>query len=181
MIESFSYKNYLDHIKFHTLFLIDILLIINIIFDIGTLMNQLLMWQLSENITIRFYCEKNNLSNITCCDTISIVGQYHNQSFTLAQDLRGCNIEQLQKNLQKITFAANQPAQALSVSFSNFCIFSLDQCSNILVTLLIHDTVWCYQIIPLQTIQAWTTQLELLHVLMEENEKEQQSRNKPCC
>ena len=100
-------------------------------------MNQILVWQLSENFKLVFSAASADLSTITCCDRLTLTLQSQEKSIVLTSDLSGCQVTKLQQNLKAL--------------------------------------------IDGQTLQAWARQLELLHVVMEENELEKKSRGKGCC
>lgn len=139
-------------------------------------MNQLLVWSLPSSMSLRFFCEAKDLASITCCDTISMVAESGDTSIELVAGLKGCDLTNLQKALDCIGINDQK-----EVSFLDLFSFSCDKIGNVLMTLHHKGSAWSYQVIPSETVKAWVLQLDLLHVLMEENEKEQQARGKGCC
>ncbi len=62
-----------------------------------------------------------------------------------------------------------------------YVAFGVDQCNNFSLDVSSFMQRFYNKTIPVQTLQSWIAQLDLLYVLTEENEKEKQSRGKGCC
>ena len=139
-------------------------------------MHQILFWQLSHQFKLVFSSAAADLGSITCCDRLTLSFRDKQKTIILATDLAGCEIEKLKKLLQSLVVKEQK-----SVNFLNCMTVSLDSFDQALVTLQGLDGATCYQIIDLFMIQGWIQQLELLHVLMEENDLEKKSRGKGCC
>jgi hypothetical protein len=139
-------------------------------------MHQILVWQLSQDFKILFQSLVCDLGSITCCDTLTLTLQGNDQSIVFESNVSGCQVANLQTALQLLI-----DGQKKSVSFLNSLVVSIDSFDHILLEIKKDDTVFCYQLIDLQTIKGWSKQLELLHVLMEENEMEKKNRGKGCC
>lgn len=139
-------------------------------------MNQILVWQLSPEFKILFLSASADLGTITCCDTLTLTLQGKGQSIIFASNVPGCDVAGLQKNLYLLIDAHQK-----SVNFLDSLFLSIDSFGQILLKITQNEIDICYQLIDLQLIKGWARQLELLHVLMEENEMEQKSRGKGCC
>lgn len=139
-------------------------------------MNQLLVWSLPSGMSLQFICEVKDLASITCCDKVSIVAKYNDVSIELAVGLKACDLAQLQKTIESIGITDSKENSCLNVF-----VFSRDQFDNVLMSLYHNGVVWSFQVIASDVVMSWALQLDLLHVLMEENEKEQEARGKGCC
>lgn len=139
-------------------------------------MNQILVWPLSDTLKINFSSPACDLGSITCCDLLTITLLHKDQSFIIARDVVGCDIANFKQLLQQLI-----AKQQVKVQFKEFFHISMDQCDNALLEILRDGSVFCYQVVPVDMVQAWIAQLDLLHVLMEENENEKKIRGKGCC
>ncbi len=139
-------------------------------------MHQILVWQLSLKINLVFSSLKADLGSITCCDFLTLSLDDGLKKITLTSDFAGCEVEKLQKSLQ-IFLQKEQK----SIHFLNLISLSKDRFDQVLVRCGTLQDPACYQVIDLEIVSGWSTQLELLHVLMEENDLEKKSRGKGCC
>lgn len=140
-------------------------------------MHQILVWQLSSKIKLIFSSSASDLGSITCCDFLTLSVFDGLKTMTLTHNLSGCQVQDLQKKLQFLV-----QNEQKSITFASFMTISSDNFEQFLVTLQGNNgTDLCYQVIDKVMIQGWIAQLELLHVLMEENDLEKKSRGKGCC
>ena len=139
-------------------------------------MNQILVWPLSDTLKINFSSPRSDLGAITCCDLLEIILIYKDQDFVIARDVMGCDFANFKQILQQLIVK-----QQTKVQFKQVFYVSMDQCDNILLEILRDEVVFCYQVVSIDMVQSWIAQLDLLHVLMEENENEKKSRGKGCC
>lgn len=139
-------------------------------------MHQILVWQLSSKIRLIFSSAVSDLGSITCCDRLTLSVSDETKSATLTTQLAGCDVEKLQKLLQSLVVKEQQ-----SINFLKIMTISSDIFGQFLITLQGDQGDLCYQIVDVLMIQGWVRQLELLHVLMEENDLEKKSRGKGCC
>ncbi len=139
-------------------------------------MHQILVWQLSSKIRLIFSSVVSDLGSITCCDRLTLSVSDETKSATLTTQLAGCDVEKLQKLLQSLVVKEQQ-----SINFLKIMTISSDTFGQFLITLQGDQGDLCYQIVDVLMIQGWVRQLELLHVLMEENDLEKKSRGKGCC
>jgi hypothetical protein len=139
-------------------------------------MHQILVWQLTPQINLTFSSSVADLGSITCCDRLTLSVTNGQKKSTLTTDLAGCEVEKLEKMLQSLVTKEQK-----SVHFSNIINVAVDSFDQVLVCLSGPEGFVSYQIVDLIMIKGWTQQLELLHVLMEENDLEKKSRGKGCC
>lgn len=139
-------------------------------------MHQILVWQISSKIQIFFTSSIADLGSITCCDRLTLSVSNGSKTITLTNDLAGCDVQNLQKMLQSLI-----QKEQKTINFLDLITLSWDSFDQLLLCLQNSDGVVCYQIIDQCMIQGWISQLELLHVLMEENDMEKKSRGKGCC
>ncbi len=139
-------------------------------------MHQILVWQLSSKINLIFFSSVSDLGSITCCDHLTVSINDGLKSITLTSDLAGCEVQNLQKMLESFI-----KKEQKSINFLNFMTISWDSFDQLLLTLQAKTGEVCYQMIDLEHVSGWIQQLELLHVLMEENDLEKKSRGKGCC
>ena len=139
-------------------------------------MHQILVWQLSPKINLTFSSSVADLGSITCCDRLTLTVSNGQKTSTLTYDLAGCQVEKFAKLLQSLVAKEQK-----SVKFSDLMSLAVDSFDQVLVSLHGPDGFVLYQIVDLIMIQGWIAQLELLHVLMEENDLEKKSRGKGCC
>ncbi|HSW77076.1 MAG TPA: hypothetical protein VLG50_08515, partial [Candidatus Saccharimonadales bacterium] len=66
-------------------------------------------------------------------------------------------------------------------SFLDSIIVYGDQFENFTCEIRYQNKIFFKNAISSQTLRSWIAQLELLHVLAEENEKEKQSLHRGCC
>lgn len=148
----------------------------HIYFYAGVCMHQILSWPFSDTLKLSFFSSTADLGTITCCDLLSIVVQYQDQSYNVATGVSGCSFVELKKLLEKFISQDQRKIQ-----FKEFFLMTQDQCDNILLELRKQDLVVCYQLISVSMVQAWIAQLDLLEILMQENENEKKIQGKGCC
>ena len=139
-------------------------------------MHQILVWPLSDTLKIMFVSPRCDLGTITCCDELSMILQHQDQTYQIASNVVGCSFSKFKELL--VQFLAREQTH---IAWSDTFFLSMDRCDNILLEIRQQDRALCYQIISLSMVQSWIAQLDLLHVLMEENENEKKSRGKGCC
>jgi|GEM_PF-1308640 len=139
-------------------------------------MHQLLVWPLSESLKFVFSSKTSDLATITCCDTIDLILQHHDQQHVLLSDVTGCSLESLKKMLQSMAAGSQATGR-----FQDVILFGRDQFDNWLVDIRQNHEPFCYGVITIEVVQSWAAQLDLLQVVMEENENEKNSRGTGCC
>ncbi|MBP6892381.1 hypothetical protein KBB68_02250 [Candidatus Babeliales bacterium] len=139
-------------------------------------MHQILVWQLMHQVNITFLSAVSDLGSITCCDRLTLSVSNGQKTSTLTNDLAGCQVEKLEKMLQSLVAKEQK-----SINFLDLMSLKVDSFDQVLVCLHGPDGFISYQIVDLIMVKGWTAQLELLHVLMEENDLEKKSRGKGCC
>ena len=164
-------------------------------------MNQILLLSLNEHEYIKVECEKNNLENIVCCDELLLTFYNKSQSFVLANCLIACELDQLRMGIEKIlnkeqqVFTLMQSAEDHSGGDgccqkevesqcdddTLFLALYVDLSDNFSIEIGSFVQIVLKKTINLETLKAWVVQLELLHVLTDENDKALRQNGKGCC
>lgn len=139
-------------------------------------MNQLLVWPLADHCKISFVAKEATLSNITCKDSLHIIFQHHEQQYELLVNITGCALESLRNLL--LSFVGNNGQTG---RFQDAIIFNSDQFGNCLIDIRQNHKPFFYALVTPDVLHSWAKQLELLHVVMEENENEKNDRGTGCC
>ncbi len=137
-------------------------------------MQSLVIWSLSNTVQLRIASAHKDLGSVTCCDSLHVQLMYQDTIQDLGT-ISGCDITHFQSVLKKAI------EQSKVESFMNSLFFSTDCMGQALVDIRVDNQTLCYAVVAVDTVQSWVSQLELLHVVMEENEKEQKSRGTGCC
>lgn len=139
-------------------------------------MHNLLVWSLSESKKIVFSSKTVSLSSITCCDPIDVTLHYQVQDYPLAFGLTGCTFTAFKKDLDLLI-----QGQKSEISFSTIFKIKSSKLDGILLEIYQDKDLLAGNLITLDDVRSWASQLELLEVLMQENENEQKNRGKGCC
>ena len=139
-------------------------------------MHNLLIWPLTEHDKIIFSSQSASLSSITCCDLIDIFLHSHAQEYLLVSGLTGCRLSDFKKSLDLLL-----QGQQTKVELEGACVIKSSQTGILLLEIYQNNLVLKFNIITLDDIKSWVSQLELLEVLMQENENEQKNRHNGCC
>ena len=171
-------------------------------------MNQILSLRLSEREHINVVSQTANLETIVCCDLVSLVFEIGDKKVVIQDSLPVKDLEGLKKGLEKIMNKQQHVFTFLEEECDDFdecdesfscCTQSeseydedsednamalalyVDQCDNFSIEIGSLLQLFFKKTVEVEALKSWVAQLELLHVLTEENEKEQQSRGKGCC
>ena len=139
-------------------------------------MRDLIVWQLSDFVKVSIGSITKDLQTITCCDLVDIVLYHHQEAYPILVGLPACELHKFAMMLKKTTL---QPYEQ-SVLHDGITM-QQDICQTVLLTFLMHGQLIHHSTQSLLIIQSWIRQLELLHVLMEENEHEKKTRSTSCC
>lgn len=139
-------------------------------------MNQILSLWLSEQEQIDIISPVSTLETIVCCDQVSLVFRVQDQAAVIKDLVAVCELDNLAKGFELIL-----NKQQHIFSFLDAVLLYGDQFGNFSLEIRYLGQIFFKKTIAAQALKSWIAQLELLHVLAEENEKEKESRGRGCC
>ncbi|MFA5998779.1 MAG: hypothetical protein WC747_02040 [Candidatus Babeliales bacterium] len=139
-------------------------------------MNQILSLWLSEQEQLNIISPVSTLETIVCCDKVSLVFHVQGQTVVIKNSVAVCELDNLRKGFELIL---NKDQQLFS--FLDCVALYGDFFGNFSIEIRYQNQIFFKKTISAQALKSWIAQLELLHVLAEENEKEKQSRGRGCC
>ena len=170
-------------------------------------MNQILSLRLNQDEHLNIFSQAATLETIVCCDMVSMVFQVEGKAVTINDNFPVKELDSLKKGLGEV-ISKKQELYAFEddeskknddccdqnshdgddyqdkddQDFNSFSLaVSIDRCDNFSLSVSSFMQRFYNKTIDEQTLKSWIAQLDLLHVLTEENEKEKQSRGKGCC
>lgn len=174
-------------------------------------MNQILSLRLNQDEHLNVFSQTATLETIVCCDLVSMVFQVEGKAVTINNSFPVKDLDGLKKGLDDVLEKKqelyafqddeskrfddccedddgfdgedyNDGCQDDDQDFDSFSLaVSIDKCDNFSLSVSSFMERFYNKTIDEQTLKSWIVQLDLLHVLTEENEKEKQSRGKGCC
>lgn len=136
----------------------------------------LLVWPLSQQIKIVLNSQDADLATITCCDKLDMILYHGDTLYILQENITGCALSTFKLALDQLA-----SGQQITARFGNAVLLGRDQFDQVLVEIRSVQKALSYSVVPLETIQSWAVQLDLLQVVMEENENEKKNRGVGCC
>jgi len=170
-------------------------------------MNKIMLLKVNDQEYVHVLSEAVTLDNITCCDKVSLIFEVGDKKIVIKEDIEVKQLGDLKKGLELMVsgqapmyvFLAEEDADGFDDccdsddesddqefeeedDFESFSLsFLADKCNNFSMDISSFVERFYNKTIPVETLQSWIAQLELLQVLTEENEKEKQARGKGCC
>lgn len=139
-------------------------------------MSHLLVWPLSPDLKIVFSSQGSDLATITCCDKLDMVLYHRDNQHVLQENITGCALSGFKQALQLLA-----TGQQMTGRFADVFLLGRDQFDHVLVEIRSEQKPLSYSLVPLETVESWAAQLDLLQVVMEENENEKKNRGTGCC
>ncbi|MCX5923000.1 MAG: hypothetical protein NTU89_00360 [Candidatus Dependentiae bacterium] len=174
-------------------------------------MNQILSLRLNQDEHLNVFSQTATLETIVCCDLVSMVFQVGDKKVIVNDSFQVKDLDGLKKGLEGVINKKqelyafgdddgkkfddccqddhgfdgddyNDGCQDDDKDFDSFSLaISIDKCDNFSLSVSSFMQRFYNKTIDEQALKSWVAQLDLLHVLTEENEKEKQSRGKGCC
>jgi len=151
----------------------------------------------------------SSLESISCCDDVAVVLQAGNKHFKINEAIMACDLDLLKKGLEIILSGEQQvfsfvvqnveagkessdqlgvccqkDDQPLNQDLSDDAVvitIYVDRCINYSIEIGSLSDIFFKKTVAEESLKDWISQLDLLNVLTEENEKEKSSRGSGCC